>query len=256
MSDVFSETCFVMQPFDQGKQFDKRFDETIAPAITKANLKPYRVDRDDSVSVPIETIKHEIQKSKICIADISEDNPNVWFELGYAIALNKEVVFVCEKQSRDKYPFDVQHYQIISYEKEVRSDFDKLEKEITSRILERIKKAEKLESIAESPIQATEGLTPHEIATLIVIDINSFVFKGCAPAKRVLKDVCEIGFTEAAVSIAAKMLIKKGLILCEAATYNDNDCDVYKTTKKGDDWIVNNQDKFVLQKPEPESLPF
>ena len=49
-------TCFVMQPFDNG-EYDKRYDDVIAPAIDDCDLEPYRVDRDPSVSIPIEEIE-------------------------------------------------------------------------------------------------------------------------------------------------------------------------------------------------------
>lgn len=76
--------CFVMQPFD-GDVFDKRYDDVFAPAITEAGLEPYRVDKDAGVAIPINDIESGISNSEICFAEITTDNPNVWFELGYAI---------------------------------------------------------------------------------------------------------------------------------------------------------------------------
>jgi hypothetical protein len=84
-------TCFVIQPFDGGK-FDKRYDDVFSPAIRAADLEPYRVDRDPNVSIPIDDIEKGISASTACLVDITTDNPNVWFELGYAIAAQKEVV--------------------------------------------------------------------------------------------------------------------------------------------------------------------
>jgi len=52
--------CFVIQPFDSDR-FDKRFNETYAPAIEEAGLKPYRVDKDTSVIIPIDEIHNEIK---------------------------------------------------------------------------------------------------------------------------------------------------------------------------------------------------
>ena len=48
--------CFVIQPFDNGV-FDRRFEDTFAPAIQAAGLEPYRVDRDPSAAVPIQNIE-------------------------------------------------------------------------------------------------------------------------------------------------------------------------------------------------------
>ena len=49
--------CFVIQPFDNGGPFDKRYEDVIVPAITEAGLEPYRVDRDPSVNIPIDEIE-------------------------------------------------------------------------------------------------------------------------------------------------------------------------------------------------------
>ena len=61
-------SCFVMQPFDGGV-FDKRYDDVFSPAIDDAGLKPYRVDRDPSVSIPIDEIESGIRRSELCLAE-------------------------------------------------------------------------------------------------------------------------------------------------------------------------------------------
>ncbi|HEY2291831.1 MAG TPA: hypothetical protein VGM86_14115, partial [Thermoanaerobaculia bacterium] len=101
-------TCFVIQPFDKST-FDKRYRDVFKPAIEAAGLEPYRVDEDPSVSIPMEDIERGIRNSAACLAEITTDNPNVWFELGYAIALLKEVAIACSDERKTKFPFDVQH---------------------------------------------------------------------------------------------------------------------------------------------------
>src|SRR5580698_7444267 len=97
-------TCFVIQPFDAGK-FDKRYNDVYAHAIKDAGLEPYRVDKDPAAGVPIEAIEEGIRTSAICLADITTDNPNVWYELGFAFASGRPVVMVCSKERPDKkYP--------------------------------------------------------------------------------------------------------------------------------------------------------
>jgi len=100
------DTCFVIQSFDKGK-FDQRYIDVFEPAIRAAGLEPYRVDRDPSVTIPIEQIEEGIKSSKICFADITLDNPNIWYELGFAFASDKDVVMVTEE--RQRFPFDIQH---------------------------------------------------------------------------------------------------------------------------------------------------
>ena len=103
---------FVIQPFDKDK-FDKRYNDIFEPAIKAAGHEPYRVDRDPSVRIPIEQIEDGIKKSALCFAELTSDNPNVWYELGYAFAMDKDVVMITEE--RQKFPFDIQHRQIINY---------------------------------------------------------------------------------------------------------------------------------------------
>ena len=91
------KTCFVMQPFDQGV-FDQRYEDVIKPAINDAGLEAYRVDQDPKVSIPIKEIENGIREATICLAEITVDNPNVWFELGYAIACRKQVVLICSEE--------------------------------------------------------------------------------------------------------------------------------------------------------------
>jgi nucleoside 2-deoxyribosyltransferase len=120
-------TCFVIQPFDGGA-FDKRYEDIFVPAIEAAGLEPYRVDRDPSATIPIDEIEAGIRKADACLADISLSNPNVWFELGYAIASAKPVVLVCVDAPDRRFPFDIQHRAVIVYRTESARDFDGLEK--------------------------------------------------------------------------------------------------------------------------------
>ena len=125
-------TCFMIQPFDGGK-FDKRFDAVLKPAVVAAGLEPYRVDRDPGASIPIDQIEAGIRQAAVCVADITSDNPNVWFELGYAIAVGKDICLICH-EDRTKYPFDVQHRNIIRYTAEAPQDFVALTEKITARL--------------------------------------------------------------------------------------------------------------------------
>jgi hypothetical protein len=55
------EPCFVIQPFDLGK-YDEHYRDIFAPAITDAELRPYRVDNQRQCS-PI-MIHSEIQAAQ------------------------------------------------------------------------------------------------------------------------------------------------------------------------------------------------
>lgn len=256
-------SCFVIQPFDGGK-FDKRFKDVFSPAVTDAELKPYRVDQDPKVSIPIQDIEKGIRESKLCLADITIDNPNVWFELGYAIACGKEVILVCSEERQTKFPFDIQHRTIIKYATGSTSDFEKLKEAITARIKALLRKVEKLANITEvSKVAKFEGLDQHEVYALAAIAENLDHVDGDASIYQIKRDMEAGGFTKVAVTLALKSLIQKGFLNCENLQDETGEYYVgYSFTEKGWSWTLSNKDKFVLQKAETipeiseEDIPF
>jgi hypothetical protein len=123
----------MIQPFDQGK-FDRRYKDIFKPAIEKAGFDADRVDEDPSVTVVIDRIEKGINDASVCLAEITTNNANVWFELGYALACKKPVLMIREKNARTKFPFDVQHRSILLYDHHTTSDFHTLEAKITERL--------------------------------------------------------------------------------------------------------------------------
>jgi hypothetical protein len=122
------ETCFVIQPFDNGK-FDKRYDDIFKIAIQEAGYKPERVDRANyHVDVIIDAIKKGIENAAVCLVEITTDNANVWYEAGFSDAIRKDLVFVCEKKR--VIPFDIGHRKIITYETDSIVDFKNLKQNI------------------------------------------------------------------------------------------------------------------------------
>lgn len=250
-------SCFVIQPFDGGK-FDNRFNDVYSPAIKAAELEPYRVDQDPKVSIPIQDIEKGIKESTLCLADITIDNPNVWFELGYAIACGKEVVLVCSEERQSKFPFDIQHRTIIKYSPGSTSDFEKLKKDITAKIKAFLHKAENLTNITEvSKVRKFEGLDQYEVYALAAIAENLTHPDDNASAYQIKRDMEAGGFTKVAATIALKSLMQKAFVNCE--NHQDQTGEYYmgySFTEKGWAWTLSNKDKFVLQKPQETEIPF
>ena len=145
-------TCFVIQPFDE--ENDRRYEEVYRPALEDAAVTPYRVDEDPSVAVPIESIEERIRESDICLADITTHNPNVWYELGFAVAVGRPVVMICDGAVFDKLPFDIQHRLVVKYSTASPSDFERLRREVTHRVVARLKDARSTKEdgrVAEEP---------------------------------------------------------------------------------------------------------
>lgn len=251
-----SDICFVIQPFDKGR-FDKRFSDILKPAIESCGLEAYRVDLDPASSIPINDIEKGIRDSRLCLADITLDNPNVWFELGYAISAKRPVVLLCSNERQTKFPFDVQHRTIIRYTTESPSDFEDLKKQIIGKIKAELHKETSLQNISDSALAQIEGLSPHEIVVLAAIAENLYTPEDNASVGMIKRDVEKAGFTRVAVLIAMKLLVEKGFVTY--SQYPDNEGEPYtgySLTSDGWNWIVRNEDKFQIRKPPEEDLPF
>ena len=203
-------TCFVIQPFSS--KFDKRYNEDYKPALEEAGLEPYRVDQDPSTEKLMDSIEKEICKATICLADITTDNPNVWYELGYAFAVGRSVIMVCSNERNGEYPFDIQHRTVIEYASESRSDFDKLRNEISKRAKALVKK------IAEQPVSEakqvvpTQDLKPAEISVLAIAAGQNTIPGTSVNTWLLSKNAVRKGLTELDFAVAIRSLQRKGMV--------------------------------------------
>jgi hypothetical protein len=245
--------CFVIQPFDGGA-YDLRYSEVFVPAIAAAGLEAYRVDQDPRVQIPIERIEEEIKLATACLADITTNNPNVWFELGYAIATQKNVILVCSKDRTDKYPFDIQHRTVISYETRSPGDFQKLQAEITRR-LNALDTAEAYQSALESaPVTQREGLPPYETAILAHLLGERLTPTSSISPHTIQYVVNKWGYTNAAIALGLDGLTERGFIeLIEDEDDRGNPFDAYRLTSKGLAWLRQNRELLVLERKETSS---
>jgi nucleoside 2-deoxyribosyltransferase len=240
-------TCFVIQPFDKGA-YDKRYDDTFVPAITAAGLEAYRVDRDQTVSIPIDDIERNIRSADACLADISEPNPNVWFEVGYAIATGKPIVMVCREQPAARLPFDVQHRTVIWYKTESASDFDALKRAIAARLEAVLQKERQLERLAEPVVASVSGLKNHEMMALGTIAENADSPTGPVSMWTIRADMERQGYRRVAVMVALSGLLTKGLVgQGEDSDHNGNPFTTFAMTARGMDWLISNEDQFILR---------
>lgn len=237
-------TCFVIQPFDKGP-FDKRYHDVLAPAVRKAGLEPYRVDLDPTVSIPIDDIERQIRDADCCLADISIDNPNVWFEVGFAYACGKEVVLICEARTTS-FPFDVRHRNILTYTTHSSSDFTRLGEAITSRLVACLTKEKTIREL--SPVGPTDGLMPHETTALAHL-MASRITSGHSLAPSTLSnEIQRSGYTEIAASLAVEGLKGKGLAaFAEEMDDWGNPYPVVRITELGVKWCMGNQHVFKMK---------
>ena len=104
--------CFVLMPFR--KELKTVYTEAIKTACDKAGFKAVRADElIGPFNIHRDFIEY-IFSSDAIIADLTDWNPNVFYELGVAHAIaNKTIMIVQEGQ---KLPFDIHNYRCIAYD--------------------------------------------------------------------------------------------------------------------------------------------
>lgn len=108
-----TDTCFVMMPF--AEPLGSYYASIYEPAIKNAGLTPKRADDDIyGTGKIIDQIWAGINSARILVAELTNRNPNVLYELGLAHALNKPVVLVSSNEN--DVPFDVKHVRVIYYD--------------------------------------------------------------------------------------------------------------------------------------------
>jgi hypothetical protein len=106
------DSCFVMMPF--AEPVGAYYKTIYEAAIKRAGLRPVRADDDMFATGKIvDQVWTGIQAAKILVAELTGRNPNVFYELGLAHALQKPVVLVSSNEK--DVPFDVQHIRVIYY---------------------------------------------------------------------------------------------------------------------------------------------
>jgi hypothetical protein len=104
--------CFVLMPFKADLQ--PVYSDHIKKVVEDQHLMCQRGDDIFSNSAIIEDIWESINRARIIIADLTGKNPNVFYEVGIAHVLGKQVVLIT--QSIDDIPFDLRHLRNIIYE--------------------------------------------------------------------------------------------------------------------------------------------
>src|SRR5215471_4975823 len=105
--------AFVIMPFGEKKapdgtaiDFDAVYQELFAPAIAAAGLMPHRADADRrGGSIHLDMFQ-DLLLAEFVVADLTLDNPNVWYEIGVRHALRAGGA-VLTYALRDRLPFDI-----------------------------------------------------------------------------------------------------------------------------------------------------
>jgi hypothetical protein len=102
---VDQPSCFVIMPFSEDWS-DAVYKNIFEPAIRDAKLECIRGDEIDRVGQLTPGIFKTLQTVGVVLADITAPNPNVYYELGVADTLGKEVFVLAQKGKENRIAAD------------------------------------------------------------------------------------------------------------------------------------------------------
>jgi hypothetical protein len=149
--------CFVISPIgDTDSETRKRSDQVlkhvIRPAATLCGYKAVRADEIDKPGMITSQVIQHVVNDDLVVADLTERNPNVFYELAIRHALRKPLVQIIRKG--EAIPFDVAGTRTIYVD---HKDLDSVEA-AKNEIVEQIKALEKDSTDIETPISVSLDL--------------------------------------------------------------------------------------------------
>ena len=131
------KTCFIVCPIgndgsDVRKRSDTLFKHVIAPVCQECAFEPIRIDKENTNGSLTDEIITHIKTDDLVIADITDLNPNAFYEIGYRAALKKPAIHLMSKNT--DIPFDVSSIRTFMYDL---SDLDSVE-EVNNRLVQTI----------------------------------------------------------------------------------------------------------------------
>lgn len=109
-SGEFDRLCFVITPIGDDDSNERRhanmvLKNVIEPVATELGLTARRADQIDRAGIITKQIFEHLSKARVCVADLSFNNANAFYELGIRHMCKLPTVQIIRKG--DKIPFDV-----------------------------------------------------------------------------------------------------------------------------------------------------
>lgn len=111
MTKSEGKTALVLMPFN--KEYDDIYVAGIKEVLEERGYHCTRVDEEFFSGQIIDEIRRSITASDVIVAEMTDRNPNVYYEVGYAHGVEKYTILITKDE--EKLPFDLRGYKHIVY---------------------------------------------------------------------------------------------------------------------------------------------
>lgn len=114
LGNVVRKRCLILMDFDE--EPDRFYDQYVEPAVNKAGFEPIRIDREVVPGHIRGLFLQLLNECETVLADVTEVNPNVMYELGCAHARGIEPLLFSRRMfSEGQVPFYLREYKLEAY---------------------------------------------------------------------------------------------------------------------------------------------
>ena len=107
--------AFIAMQFSE--PYNEVYRDALRPLIEEIGYEAVRVDEISQPGIILNDIWSRLTQASVVIAEVSEANPNVYYEIGVAHALAKPTVLLAQRGT--KLPFDLGPYRCIFYDNSI-----------------------------------------------------------------------------------------------------------------------------------------
>jgi len=99
-------------------EFNTLYEEVIKPTCRSFGFEVIRADDNYNSGLIIDDIVRSIREASVVIADITPNNANVFYEVGYSHGIGKPTILLSDRQ-REKLPFDISGFRTLFYDNSI-----------------------------------------------------------------------------------------------------------------------------------------
>ena len=154
-----SKTCFIISRIggdgtQEREKADEKLNHFFTPVLKELGYSAVRADQEETPGSISRSIVERIINSEMIIADISDKNPNVFYEIAIRNAVKKPIIII--RSPEQKPPFDIQDKRAIAV--------DMSKPNIWRPAMNKLKK--QIESAEENPSSASESILSDFTSTI------------------------------------------------------------------------------------------
>jgi hypothetical protein len=273
MSEQNKKRCLVLLP--KGPYFARLFNEILALTLIEGGLIPSRIQAVSQSPMPALHLLQQIEQADVLLADLSEDNTEIWFAVGVAIALGKPLCLISSRAAHSS-QFIVEQLPIIIYPATAfPSDYLELQQSIAKHLTEyapqakesvrptRQKMERSITTSAYAPVEALAAasqvephaqsshdndLVSYEVLALTILDLKA-ADSGLSPRDLGLemRDNDSAHLTSHAMNALKRrgFIERKPVYLTEGPNYfvSDN----LFITPLGEQWLIRNGKRTTIR---------